>query len=91
LMSVRRERPPDDDGIAREVGRFADAGRAAQDQIIMRVDPFAAGELVEQPAIETARGALIRYPRRLISPDAMGISEPSPSQTERIAVTRGQS
>jgi hypothetical protein len=38
---------------------FADAGRAAQDQIVVRVDPFAAGELVEQRAIETARGAVI--------------------------------
>src|SRR6266567_6316043 len=27
---------------------FADAGWAAQDQIVVRVDPFAAGELVEQ-------------------------------------------
>src|SRR4029078_4316717 len=38
---------------------FADAGRAAQDQIVVRIDPLAAGELVEQSAIETARGAAI--------------------------------
>ena len=38
---------------------FADAGWAAQDQIVVRVDPFAAGELVEQGAIETARGTVI--------------------------------
>ena len=38
---------------------FADAGRAAQDQIVVRVDPLAAGELVEQGAIEAARGAVI--------------------------------
>ena len=38
---------------------FADAGRPAQDQIVVRLDPFAAGELVEQGAIEAARGAII--------------------------------
>ena len=38
---------------------FADAGRAAQDQIVVGIDPFAVGELVEQRAIETARGAVI--------------------------------
>ena len=38
---------------------FADAGWSAQDQIVMRVDPLAAGELVEQPAIEAARGPVI--------------------------------
>ncbi len=35
---------------------FADAGWPAQDQIVVRVDPFAGGEFVEQRAIE-ARGA----------------------------------
>jgi hypothetical protein len=38
---------------------FADAGWPAQDQIVMRVDPLAAGELVEQSAIEAARGPVI--------------------------------
>ena len=38
---------------------FADAGRAAQDQIVVRVDPFALGELVEQGAVEAARDAVI--------------------------------
>ena len=38
---------------------FADAGRAAQDQIVVRIDPLAIGKLVEQPAIEAARGAVI--------------------------------
>ena len=47
--------------VAESTGKptFADAGRAAQDQIVVRVDPFAAGELVEQAAIEAARGAVI--------------------------------
>jgi hypothetical protein len=34
---------------------FADPGGPAQDQIVVRVDPFAIGELVEQSAIEAAR------------------------------------
>jgi hypothetical protein len=38
---------------------FADAGRAAQDQVVVRVDPFTAGEFVEQGAIEAARRAVI--------------------------------
>ena len=38
---------------------FADAGRPAQDQIVVRVDPLAVGELVEQGAVEAARGAVI--------------------------------
>ena len=38
---------------------FADAGRPAQDQIVVRVDPLAAGELVEQRPIKAARGAVI--------------------------------
>jgi hypothetical protein len=38
---------------------FADAGGAAQDQIVVRLDPLAGGELVEQGAIETARGSVI--------------------------------
>lgn len=33
---------------------FADAGWPAQDQIVVRVDPSAGGELVEQRAIEAA-------------------------------------
>ena len=43
---------------------FADASWAAQDQIVVRVDPFAAGELVEQGAIETARRHGNRHLRR---------------------------
>jgi len=38
---------------------FADAGWPAQDQIVVRVDPLAAGELLEQCAIEAARGPVI--------------------------------
>lgn len=38
---------------------FADASRAAQDQVVVRVDPFTAGEFVEQGAIEAARRAVI--------------------------------
>ena len=37
----------------------ADAGWAAQDQIVVRVDPLAIGELMEQRPIEAARGAVI--------------------------------
>src|SRR6202008_2145771 len=39
--------------------RFADAGRPAQNQIVVRVDPFAIGELVEQGAVEAAWGPVI--------------------------------
>ena len=39
--------------------RFADAGRPAEDQIVMRVDPFAIGELLEKSAVEAARGSVI--------------------------------
>src|SRR4051812_48653735 len=47
--------------VAESTGKptFADAGRPAQDQIVVGVDPFAAGALVGQPAIEPARGAVI--------------------------------
>src|SRR5271156_1739870 len=38
---------------------LSDAGRPAQDHIVVRVDPLAAGELVERPTIEAARGAVI--------------------------------
>ena len=38
---------------------FADAGWPAQDQIVVRVDPFAGSKLVEQGAIEAARGTVI--------------------------------
>jgi hypothetical protein len=38
---------------------FADAGRAAQNQIVVGVDPAALGELFEQRPIEAARGAVI--------------------------------
>jgi len=38
---------------------FADAGRAAQDQIVMGIDPAALRELVEQRAVKAARGAVI--------------------------------
>jgi hypothetical protein len=39
--------------------RFAHAGRPAQNQIIVRVDPLAIGELVEQSAVEAAWGPVI--------------------------------
>ena len=39
--------------------RFAHAGRPAQNQIVVRVDPLAIGELVEERAVEAARGAVI--------------------------------
>ena len=47
--------------VAERAGKptFADAGRAAQDQILVGVDPVAVGELLEQRAIEAARGAVI--------------------------------
>ena len=38
---------------------FADAGRAADRQIVVRVDPVAGDELLEQRAIEPARSAVI--------------------------------
>ena len=38
---------------------LSDAGWPAQDQIVVRVDPLAAGELVERPAIEATRGTVI--------------------------------
>src|SRR4051794_39511462 len=42
--------------LAESTGKptFADAGRAAQDQIVVCVDPLAAGKLVEQRPIEAA-------------------------------------
>src|SRR6516162_8287716 len=39
--------------------RFAHAGRSAQDQIVVRVDPLGIGELVEQSAVEAAWGSVI--------------------------------
>jgi hypothetical protein len=38
---------------------LANAGGSAQDQIVVRLDPLAAGELLEQGAVEAARGAVI--------------------------------
>src|SRR5262245_65758122 len=38
---------------------FADPGGPAQDQIVVRLDPVAVGELVEQRAGEAARGSVI--------------------------------
>src|SRR5260370_39934101 len=38
---------------------FADPGRPAQNQIVVRVDPLAIGELVEQSAVEAAWGPVI--------------------------------
>ena len=47
--------------VAKSTGKptFADAGRAAQDQIVVSIDPLAAGEFVEQRAIETAMNSII--------------------------------
>ena len=39
--------------------RFAHASRPAQNQIVVRVDPLAIGELVEQSAVEAAWGPVI--------------------------------
>jgi hypothetical protein len=39
--------------------RFAHAGRPAQNQIVVRVDPLAIGELVEERAVEAAWGSVI--------------------------------
>ena len=39
--------------------RFADPSRPAQDQIVVRVDPLAIGELLEQSAVEAAWGPVI--------------------------------
>src|SRR5262249_37181329 len=38
---------------------FADPSGPAQNQIVVRVDPVGIGELVEQRAVETARGSVI--------------------------------
>jgi hypothetical protein len=38
---------------------FPDTARPAQDQIIMCIDPLAAGEFVEQGAIQAARSAVV--------------------------------
>jgi len=38
---------------------FADPGGPAQDQIVVRVDPLAIGELLEQSAVEAACGSVI--------------------------------
>ena len=45
---------------------LADAGRADQGQIVVRVDPFALRELLEQGAIETAGGAMMTPVGRLV-------------------------
>src|SRR5262249_5522608 len=39
--------------------RFAHAGRTAQNQIVVRVDPLAIGELLEQSTVEAAWGPVI--------------------------------
>ena len=38
---------------------LADAGRAGQGQIVVGVDPFALGELLEQGAVEASGGAIV--------------------------------
>src|SRR5215831_851244 len=38
---------------------LADPGGPAQDQIVVRLDPVAIGELVEQRAVEAARGSVV--------------------------------
>ena len=38
---------------------LADAGRADQGEIVVGVDPFALGELLEQGAVETSGGAIV--------------------------------
>ena len=38
---------------------LADAGRAADDQVLVRVDPVAGDELLEQRAVEAARRAIV--------------------------------
>ena len=38
---------------------FADAGRPDQGQVVVGVDPFAFGELLEQGAIEPTGGAIV--------------------------------
>jgi len=47
--------------VAERTGQptLADAGRSAQDQIVVRIDPRTIGELVEQGAVEAARGAVV--------------------------------
>src|SRR5580693_1617389 len=42
-----------------ELATFADPSRPAQDQIVVRVDPLAIGELVEESAVEPAWGPVI--------------------------------
>jgi hypothetical protein len=41
---------------------LADAGRAADGQIVVRIDPVAAHQLLEQRPIETARSPVIDIP-----------------------------
>ena len=80
---------------------LADAGRPAQDQIVVRVDPLAVGELREQAAIEAARGAVIdvlddglvaqpgiAQPRRepLVAASDASRSTSSPSQSAWVRV-----
>ena len=43
---------------------LADAGRAGEQQPLVAVDPFAGGQALEQGAVEAARGAPGRRPRR---------------------------
>ena len=38
---------------------FADAGRPAQDQIVVRVDPLAGGEFVKQRPIQAAMNSIV--------------------------------
>jgi hypothetical protein len=53
---------------------FADAGWAAQDDVIVGIDPTALGELLEQGAIETARGTIV-------AGDAERFDQPHDSET----------
>src|ERR1700737_4190624 len=62
-MVVQYHQTPDNKTlIINDIGRCASChqpGWAAQDQILMGIDPAACGEFLEQRAIEAARGAII--------------------------------
>ena len=47
--------------MAKRTGKpaFANPGRTDERQIVMRTDPFAFGEFLEQRAVETAGSAIV--------------------------------
>ena len=74
--------------VAERAGKptFADAGRAADDQIVVRVDPVAGDELLEEGPVEAAGAAVVDVldERLLAEP---GIAQP---RGELLVVPVGQ-